>query len=141
MPAPQGNLNSVRNGRKVRRLVVGEFPKRFQFLKREGRAYRRAIEDAVVEAHGEVSVMQAHYIDTAAAATVHAAICRWILREKLDGMTTPDVLACSREILKAKETRDRCIRLLQLDGERERALDALYSDPTPPAPKTNEEPQ
>ena len=89
MPAPNGNLNAARNGHKlaVRRLVIGELPRPLLGAKREARAYRRALETAVLDAAGEITVMAAHHIDTAAAATAHAAICRWLLREKIATMT------------------------------------------------------
>lgn len=127
MPAPQGNMNAVRNGIKVRTLVVGDLHPRWRALQREALAYRRALEDATVERHGEVSVVHAHAVDTAAAATLHAAVCRWLLRKQLDKMSTQDILNCSREVLKAKETRDRAVKNLNLDRDTTNVLDALYT--------------
>jgi hypothetical protein len=117
LAAPKGNLNAARNGGKMaaRRLVIGELPKPLLGAKREARAYRRALEAAVLDEAGEISVTAAHSIDTAAAATAHAAICRWLLREKIGAMPTTDILACSKEIVRAKETRDRAVRELELD--------------------------
>ena len=86
------------------------------------------MEAEVAKVHGEVSITDAHAINTATAATVHAGICRWLLREKIEKMTTADVLACSRELLRSKETRDRAVRLLDLDAGRTNILDALYSE-------------
>jgi len=117
-------------------LTVGEFPAELNFVKIEGRKYRRALEDAVLKTHQEVSLSHAHLIDTAAGATVHAGICRWLLRERIGTMSTADVLACSREMLRAKETRDRSVRMLDLDRDRiEDEIDALYDDPDEPEDK------
>ncbi len=114
---PVGNLNAAKNGSRLRtkRLVVGELPKQLLSVKRETRAYRRAIEDAVVAVRGEVTVTDAHAIDTASAATAHAGICRWLLRNKIDEMKTSDVLSCSSSIVKAKQARDQAIKSLGLD--------------------------
>jgi hypothetical protein len=134
MPAPLNNVNAAKTGTKLVRLTVGELPTKLNHVKIEGRRYRRALEAAVTDVHGEISVTDAHAIDTATAATIHAGICRWLLRQKLPTMAAADVLACSRELLKAKETRDRAVRLLRLDVNRRDAIDALYSDPSPAKP-------
>ena len=134
MPAPKGNLNAARNGNKlannkagIRRLTVGEFPASLNHVKIEGRRYRRALEDAVVDAHGEVTVTAAHSIDTAAGAVVHGGICRWLLRNKIDTMTTADILSCSRELLKSKEARNRSVKALELDRDDQDELNTLYT--------------
>jgi hypothetical protein len=114
----RGNLNGLKNGSKLglKRLTVGELPKQLISVRREGRAYRRAIEAEVLRARGgEISATAAHHIDTASAATIHAGICRWLLRNKIGEMTTSDILACSREITKAKQARDAAIKALELD--------------------------
>lgn len=112
----KGNLNGVKTGAQLsRRLTVGELPGPLIAVKREGRAYRRFIEAEVIAAKGEISATDAHLIDTASAATIHCGICRWLLRHKLDTMGTGDVLACSREITKGKEARDRAIKALNID--------------------------
>ena len=130
MAPPRYNLNAARNGTRLTRLTVGELPRQLNHVKIEGRRYRRALEAVCGDVHGEVSVTDAHSIDTATGATVHAGICRWLLREKIGVMASADILACSRELLKAKETRDRAVRLLRLDTRRD-VLDVLYGDPAP----------
>jgi hypothetical protein len=132
MASPKFNLNAARTGTKLVRLTVGELPRQLNSVKIEGRRYRRALEDATIEVRGEVSVTDAHLIDTATAAMVHAGICRWLLREKIDGMGATDVLACSREMLRAKETRDRSVRALRLDRDiRRNVIEALYGPADP----------
>lgn len=131
MPGPKFNLNSVRNGRRIVRLVVGELPGRLDFIKREARAYRVALEETTADVHGEVDLVAAHAIDTASASQQHAAVCRWIMRHRFAEMTTADLLACSREMVLAKERRDRAVNRLQLGKSPTDPLDALYIDSEP----------
>jgi hypothetical protein len=95
-------------------MKVGELPKNLLRQKRYVCAYRRDLEAATMERHGEVSVWHAHLIDAACGAEVHAAVCLWLLRERFDKMTDSDRLACSRELTKAKETRNRAVKQLKL---------------------------
>jgi len=139
MAAPKNNVNAAKNGTRLVRLTVGELPLKLNKVKVEARAYRRSLEEAIIEVRGEVSVTDAHAIDTAAAATIHAGICRWLLREKLPTMNANDVLACSREMLRAKEARDRAVRLLKLDRRAEDVIDALYFSPPDPEPDDSPE--
>lgn len=114
--APKGNTNGLTTGSKVRRLTVGELPPSMIAVKREGRAYRRELEAAVVAAKGEVSFTDSHAIDTAAAATIQAGVCRWLLRNKQVGeMSAAEIRACMSDITKAKERRDNAVRSLQID--------------------------
>ena len=115
MGAPKNNTNALKTGARSKRLTLGELPKAMLSVKREGRAYRRELERVVLAAKGEISTVDSHHIDSASAATVHAGICRWILRHKIDEMRAADVLAASREIVKAKQARDASVRALELD--------------------------
>ncbi len=127
MSAPKGNLNAVKNAKRLTRLTVGELPKSLTSVKFEGRKYRSALENETLRVYGSISPTHAHHIDSAAAATVHAGICRWLLRQRLGTMTTADILTCSRELLKAKQARDASVRLLKLDSQNENVINALYS--------------
>ena len=116
--APLGNVNGMKNGSRMARLTVGELPSSMIAVKREGRAYRRELEAAVTEAKGEVSLTDAHLIDTAAAATIQAGVCRWLLRNKdVKEMAASEIRACMSDITKAKERRDAAVRALKLDVE------------------------
>lgn len=116
-PKP-GNVNGLKNGSRLRvkRLTVGELPKPLQSVKREGRAYRRALEDEVLRVKGDVSLTDAHLVDTASAATIQAGICRWLLRNKIGQMKPSDILACSAAMTKAKQARDKAVAALDLDA-------------------------
>lgn len=119
----RGNVNALKTGTKVSktRLVVGELPSALISVKREGRAYRRNLEAAVMNAKGltgvnQIGTLDAHLIDTASAATIAAGICRWVLRHKVEAMKGTEILACSREIVKCKQARDAAVRALDLDA-------------------------
>ena len=114
---PKGNKNAVKTGTGIARtrLVVGELPKELLSVRREGRSYRRNLEAVILENQGEINTINAHAVDTASAATIHAAICRWLLRHKLGEMSTSDVLNCSKEMVKAKQARDAAVKSLDLD--------------------------
>lgn len=115
-PLP-GNLNALKTGHKVgrKRLVIGDLPKELISVRREGRAYRRALEAEVMALKGEVNTADAHLIDTATAATIQAGICRWLMRNKIGTMSVADIRGCSQDQVKAKERRDAAVRALALD--------------------------
>lgn len=114
----KGNVNAAKNGSRIAktRLVIGELPKQLLSVRREARSYRRHLEAEVLRVHGEITAMHAHAIDTAAAATVSAAIARWLMRNKIGGMSTSEVLSCSKAILQSKQARDSAVKLLGLDA-------------------------
>lgn len=143
--APKGNKNAMTTGARLdlRRLVVGELPLPMIAVKREGRKYRRALENEVLQVKEEINITDAHHIDTATAATVQAGIARWLLRNRLKdehtpamegqcqvtykgqaggvvrhsvGMSTADILRCMDAISKAKQIRDKAVAALKLDA-------------------------
>jgi len=112
-------LNQVTNGTTIRRLTLGNMPTKMRRQTDAARAYRRGLEQAVLDAKGEISVTDCHLIDAAAGAELHQAVCRWILREKLEKMSVADITKCSAEIMKSRETRNRAVKQLGLDEEPE----------------------
>ncbi len=128
-PRP-ANLNAVKNGGSMTRLTLGELPKTMRRQTQMARKYRRGLESLVLEAKGEIGATDAHLIDEATGAEVHAAVCRWLLRTRLDKMTVGDVARCSEQIMKARAARNRAVERLELDRDRSADLiDALYSRP------------
>jgi hypothetical protein len=108
-------VNGLKNGTRIsKRLVVGELPKQLLAVRREARSYRRFLEGETLQVKDEINTTDAHLIDTASAATIHAGICRWLLRQKISTMTTADILACSRELIRAKQVRDAAVKALEL---------------------------
>ena len=135
----QANLNATRNGVRISRLTLGELPKTMRRQTQQARAYRRGLESIVVEAKGEVNLADAHLIDEAAGAEVHASVCRWLLRTRLEKMSVSDVARCSEQILKAKSIRNRAVERLRLDRDTaEKAIEVLYQT-VPPSEDLNGE--
>lgn len=114
--APKANLNSTRNGTRLTRLTLGEMPKAMRVQQSAVRKYRRALETLVIEAHGEIGPVDSHLIDEATTAEVHAAVCRMLLKTRIETMSVSDVTKCSEQILKSKGVRNRAIAQLHLDA-------------------------
>lgn len=113
---PTHNLNAVRSGASISRLTLGELPLTMRRQCQAARKYRRYLEQLCVDAHGEVTASHAHLIDEAAAAEVHASVCRWLLRTRLETMSTGDIAKCSAEILKSKTVRNKAVERLGLNA-------------------------
>ena len=125
---PKANLNSMRHGGAITRLTLGELPETMRRQTQTVRKYRRSLESLVMEAKGEVNNTDAHIIDEAATAEAHAAVCRWLLRTRLDKMTVSDIARCSEQILKSKTIRNRAIERLHIDRDvQEDVIEALYT--------------
>lgn len=114
MGAPNNNLNRLKNGRHLRPLKIGELPKPLERVTRDARRYRRYLETRVEQEHGRLNDEHHHLIDEACANEVHAAVCRWLLRTKIETMSAADILACSRDIPKVKRERNRAVERLKL---------------------------
>lgn len=113
---PLANINASANGSRISRLTLGELPNKMRRQLQNARKYRRYLESLCVDAHGEVNATHAHLIDEAAAAEVHASICRWLLRQRLEKMSTSDITRCSEQIMKAKTVRNKAIERLKLNA-------------------------
>lgn len=132
-------LNGLKSGANLdaSRLVVGNLPRELLGTQREARAYRRDLESAVIAAKGNISVPDGHLIDTAAAATLHCSVCRWLLRTKIKTMKPADILNCTGAMVKAKTQRDAAVRALELDRDTAQDVIAQLYRPLPqplPAP-------
>ncbi len=104
------NRNSMRHG-----LRAGKLPAKCQYIEIQMNGLRRQLEDAVVDAKGEVSLLDAASIQTAIKWERHGALAlRW-LRIEGDSLKLTDRLAFSREIARASTERDKALRLLDLD--------------------------
>lgn len=104
------NRNAMRHG-----LRASALPKGCNFIHRELRAFRRALEDATVEVHGGISIPMAAAINTACRAETHAQLCaRWLRREETN-LDANQRLSYSAAIVKASEARDKAIDRLGID--------------------------
>ena len=113
----KGSMNSLKTGAHINRsrLTIGELPKPLISVRREARSYRRLLESSVIAAHGEINLTRSHYIDTAAGATLHASVCKWVLKNRIEELSPVDITKCSSMIVKAKQDRDRAVERLKLD--------------------------
>lgn len=124
-----------KHGGDVVRLPIGEMPATMRRQLQGVRRYRRELESLVRDAKGEVNSTDAHLVNEACTAEAHAAVCRWLLRTRLEKMSVGDVAKCSSEILKAKTTRNRAVERLGLDHDAaDDVLTVLYARPALPAP-------
>ena len=119
----KGNRNSIRHG-----LKAGKLPKDAQYIEVRLNVFRRNLEDAVMQAWGEVTLECAAAIQTALRWERHAALCqRWLTKEEKK-LTLDQKITYSREIARASAERDKAIAFLELDNDEETDLiDALYS--------------
>jgi hypothetical protein len=125
----KANLNSTKSGVGITRLTLGELPLTMRRQTQQARKYRRGLEALVLDAKGSVNATDAHLIDEAASAEVHASVCRWLLRTRLDKMSVTDVARCSEQIVKAKAARNRAVERLKIDAPPPNPWDAI--DVTP----------
>jgi hypothetical protein len=89
-------------------------PKGCHHIDRATSHFRRQLEAAVFEARGEITLVDAAYVNTAYRAERHAQLAqRWLYREAAT-MTAADRLNYSREVVKASESRDKAIKELGL---------------------------
>lgn len=127
-----GNANRVTHGLRSRqpfRLVLGKLPKAMARVEIDAQHFRRALEQATLDRHGEIDLPKSGLIATAAAWQRHSALCvRW-LREHEAKMTHAERLSYSREIATASANRDKAVAALRLERTAQDALDALYSSP------------
>lgn len=114
------NRNALRHGLRAAKLPPG-----CQFIHVQAKAFRRAIEDAIVRAHGQVSEVHACYVQTALRAEVHATLCAKWLRDAFDRLSPTERLGYSSAIVKASEARDRAIERLNIDPHKASAWDKL----------------
>jgi hypothetical protein len=106
---PLGSRNAMRHG-----LRSSGLPKGCAKIERAINHFRRAVEDAVLDARGEVSLVDASYINSAYRWERHAQLAgRWLLLHG-DTMSDGDRLSYSREVARASQQRDVAIAALNL---------------------------
>lgn len=111
---PKGSRNGLKNGTSMR-LTLGTLPLTMRRQAKNALAYRRALETCVEAAKGEITITDAHLIDEATNAELHAIVCKWLLRTRLETMSVSDIARCSEQILKSKTIRNKAIQQLQLE--------------------------
>lgn len=114
MAGSSRRISNAKSGKTLTRLTIGELPATMRRQTQNCRRYRRQLEGLVTDRRGRIDPMDAHLIDEAVQAEVHAAVCRWLLRNRLEKMTVSDIRACSEAILKSKTIRNKAIEALDL---------------------------
>lgn len=95
-------------------LKAGKLPDGARYIEYQMNALRRQLEDAVLDARGEVDIVDAANIQTAVKWERHGALAlRW-LRLEVDGLKPLERLHFSREIARASTERDKAIANLNL---------------------------
>lgn len=147
MPAPKGNENALKHGRRVRQgdrsgLQIGGSPKGTGYVTVALRQFRQSLENAVVDQHGEVNLTRGALINSACRWERVAALgTRW-LRKEGDNLATLDRMRLVTDIAKASDSRDRCIERLKIDAKPADVWAEVYSQPlpaTPPQPSDDSE--
>lgn len=133
--APALNLNSFGAGLESdpeigqRRLALGTLPPSLARVERAAFAFRRALEGAVVLAHGDIDFLQAALIQSASRWERHAGLAlRW-LRDNHEKLDPAERLSYSREVAKASSERDKAIAQLRLSAADRKTLLADISVP------------
>lgn len=126
----RGNINSVRNGSRVMRLVSGELPAALSRVKRNGRRYKQALEAECVARHKGVDLVQAHHIDAAATHELRAMILRWVLINKWDTLTAKEIVAITTNIALAKDARNKALAELDLAVDPDDWVKTFYAERT-----------
>jgi hypothetical protein len=119
----KGNVNAIRHG-----LTAGKLPKDCQHVEIKINGLRRTLERAVIEAKGEVSLLDAATIQTACKWERHGALAlRWLVKAG-ESLKPLECLKFSEAIAKASAERDRALQALRIDRDaRDNVLEALYS--------------
>ncbi len=131
-PGPAGNKNAVTHGL---RMELNELPADCSRIRRERYKMRRVLEDTILERDGTISPYQASTIQTAIRWSTHSALAARWLRIEPD-LTIEQKLALSRDVARASESRDRCLKLLGLDKRDGGNTIAAFYDASPSEPHT-----
>lgn len=139
--APIGNTNRLMHGLHSHRLVLGKLTRRklagetdaerqsrrsLAKVEQQAAQFRAALEQAVTEVHGSISLTMACLVNTAARWERHAMLAlRW-LRERHDALDDAQRLAYSKSIAEASERRDRAITNLKLGIDAVNTIDAAF---------------
>jgi hypothetical protein len=120
---PKGNRNAIRHG-----LSTSKLPKGAIYIEKACHKFRLNLENAVLEARGEITLIDASAIDTATKWVRHEKLCARWLRLKADTLSPDNLLKFSRDMAKASTERDKAIRLLKLEKKEENPYDGWTTD-------------
>lgn len=108
--ARPANANAQRHGMKGNKL-----PKGCEYIENRVNNLRRQMEQAVLDAKGVISIVDAAAINSVLKWERHGLLAAHWLRHEVDKLSTRDRLYFSEAIAKASDARDRNIKALGLD--------------------------
>jgi hypothetical protein len=108
------------------RFELGGLPPSMSRVERQARKFRAVLEQATVAAHGEISVLHAMAIQTAARHERHGLLAMRWLREHADALKPGEKLSLSKAAADASAARDKAVDRLKLDASDE-DVDAFYA--------------
>ena len=125
--AASGNANAMRHG-----LKAGKLPAGCQYIENRCNALRRGIESTLAESKGQIGIVDAATVNSVLKWERHGLLAQHWLRKEVDSLSVSERLKFSEAIAKASDNRDRALRSLGLDRDRnESVIDALYSRVVP----------
>lgn len=99
-----------------------------EIIRKRVSGFRRALEAAVIAAHGEISLTDACSINTACAGERHSSLAAAEIRKNGDAMKPAEKLAYMAAMLSGAQTRDRAVEKLRLAPADGNDLASLYAD-------------
>ena len=107
------NLNALIHGT-YSYLALGRLPKGCAYIRRLIGKYRRKLEDALLERDGEIQIHAASLVQSACRHEGRAQLLTRWLRVDDGDMSITDRVSLLREIGSATDSRDRCLKALEL---------------------------
>lgn len=136
--APKGNQNGVTHGLKLR---CSDVPAKCNYVRIVRNQLRDVLTTVVEERKGEVSLVDACYIQSATKWETHSQLAARWLRLHAGDMTHQDKLAYSREVARASSERDKCVEKLGLTKvEAANVVAGLYTAVSQPLAEDDSEP-
>jgi hypothetical protein len=132
--APALNANRLTAGlradpdKQAVRLTLGSLPASLARVERDAYAYRRVLEQAVLDVHGGISLVQAHAVDTATRWWRHGQAAQAWLKDHDGSMEHGERLSYLTAIAKAADARDKALERLKLEISPGDQMDRFYAD-------------
>lgn len=109
---PKGNENATRHGMRGSKL-----PKGCAYIENRVNSLRRQVECALIEAKGEISIIDAAGVNSVLKWERHGLLAAHWLRKEADKLSVSDRLKFSEAIARASDARDKALRSLGLDAK------------------------
>jgi len=115
-------------------LTLSKLPYNCKYIETHVNKLRKQLEDQVIDVKGEISITDAANIQTVCKWERHGKLCERWLRKEGDKLKPSERIQYSKEIADASTKRDKAIKALNLDQERDcspwEALTVQSKEPT-----------